>query len=178
MDTVTESEMAISMALCGGMGLIHYNMSTRQQIKEVTRVKHHVHGLIQNPITITPQNLVDILQLIEEKNFQFRTFPIVDDQGKLIGLLPGRVVKQRYKNRKVIDGMLARNEVYTIRDSEVGSDPIATADKFFSDHIGIHKLLVVDNEDKLQGLYTLSDIEQIIEETNENLKPARDSSFS
>ena len=178
MDTVTESEMAISMALCGGMGLIHYNMSTRQQIKEVTRVKHHVHGLIQNPITITPQNLVgDILQLIEEKNFQFRTFPIVDDQGKLIGLLPGRVVKQRYKNRKVIDGMLARNEVYTIRDSEVGSDPIATADKFFSDHIGIHKLLVVDNEDKLQGLYTLSDIEQIIEETNENLKPARDSSF-
>ena len=178
MDTVTESEMAIAMALCGGLGLIHYNMTTRQQVKEVARVKHHVHGLIQDPITITANKHVgDVLDLINEKDFQFRTFPIVDDKGKLLGLLPGRVVKQRYSQKKVTEGMLARNEVFTIRSSDVGSDPIATADKFFSDHIGIHKLLVVDEQDKLEGLYTLSDIEQIIGENDDQLRPARDNSF-
>ena len=178
MDTVTESEMAIAMALCGGMGLIHYNMSPKQQVKEVARVKHHVHGLIQDPITITADKHVgDVLNLINEKSFQFRTFPIVDEKGKLLGLLPGRVVKLRYSQKKVTEGMLARNEVFTIKSSEVGDDPIATADKFFSDHIGIHKLLVVDDEDRLQGLYTLSDIEQIIGENNEHLRPARDESF-
>ena len=178
MDTVTESEMAIAMALCGGMGLIHYNMSPKQQVKEVARVKHHVHGLIQDPITITADKHVgDVLNLINEKSFQFRTFPIVDEKGKLLGLLPGRVVKLRYSQKKVTEGMLARNEVFTIKSSEVGDDPIATADKFFSDHIGIHKLLVVDDEDRLQGLYTLSDIEQIIGENNEHLRPARDENF-
>ena len=178
MDTVTESDMAIAMALCGGIGLIHYNMSNRNQVKEVARVKYHVHGLIQDPITITADKLVgDVLSLIREKNFQFRTFPIVDKQEKLLGLLPGRVVKERYKNRKVTEGMLARNEVYTINENEVGNDPIATADKFFSEHMGIHKLLVVDKEDRLRGLYTLSDIERIMEENRDHLKPARDSKF-
>ena len=62
--------MAIAMALCGGMGIIHYNMSNRQQIKEVTRVKYHVHGLIQDPITITADKLIgDVLKLIEERIF-------------------------------------------------------------------------------------------------------------
>ena len=73
--------------------------------------------------------------------------------------------------------MLARNQVYTIRENEVGSDPIETADKFFSKHMGIHKLLVVDKEDRLHGLYTLSDIERIMEENRDHLKPARDSKF-
>ena len=178
MDTVTESNMAIAMALCGGMGLIHYNMSMRAQVKEIARVKYHVHGLIQDPITVTADKLVgDVLQLIEQKNFQFRTFPIVDDKERLLGLLPGRVVKERYKNRKVTDGMLARDEVYTISESEVGNDPIATADRFFSEHMGIHKLLVVDNKDRLRGLYTLSDIERIIDENCDHLKPSRDSKF-
>ena len=178
MDTVTESDMAIAMALCGGIGLIHYNMSNRNQVKEVARVKYHVHGLIQDPITITADKSVgDVLSLIDEKNFQFRTFPIVDDQERLLGLLPGRVVKQRYRNRKVTEGMLARNEVYTICENEVGSDPISTADQFFSKHMGIHKLLVVDKEDRLRGLYTLRDIERIMEENRDHLKPARDEKF-
>jgi IMP dehydrogenase len=73
MDTVTESDMAIAMSLCGGIGLIHYNMSNRNQVKEVARVKYHVHGLIQDPITITADKLVgDVLALIADKNFQFR----------------------------------------------------------------------------------------------------------
>ena len=95
----------------------------------------------------------DVLALIQEKSFQFRTFPIVDDEGKLLGLLPGRVVKERYRDRKVTEGMLQRNEVYSIRESEVGADPIETADRFFSKHMGIHKLLVVDGSDRLRGLH-------------------------
>jgi len=178
MDTVTESEMAIGMALNGGLGLIHYNMTQRQQVKEVARVKHHVHGLIQDPICFSADHFIgDVLKTIEEKNFQFRTFPIVDEDGKLLGLLPGRVVKERYRDHKVTDGMLPRDKVFTIRESEVGDDPIVTADQFFSKHMGIHKLLVVDDQDRMRGLYTLSDIERIMDESSGHLKPSRDSKF-
>src|SRR5205823_10442446 len=90
MDTVTESRMAIAMALSGGLGLIHYNMSDREQLSEVSRVKNHVHGLIQEPIRTAPDQMIgDVLNLIEKKHFAFSTFPVVDSQGKLIGLLPG-----------------------------------------------------------------------------------------
>ena len=94
-----------------------------------------------------------------------------------MGLLPGRVVKNRYRNRKVTEGMLSREEVYTIKQSEVGDDPIAKADQFFSDHMGIHKLLVVDEEDKLEGLIHIEDIERITGEVGIQLKPARDENF-
>src|SRR5580698_6828422 len=94
MDTVTESRMAIAMALNGGLGLIHYNMPERQQLSEVTRVKYHVHGLIQEPIKVSPDQFIgDVLQLIDERHFSFSTFPIVDEQERLLGLLPGHVVR-------------------------------------------------------------------------------------
>jgi IMP dehydrogenase len=76
MDTVTESRMAIAMALNGGLGLIHYNMPAREQVKEVARVKRHIHGLIQDPITVAPDQLIgDVLAMIEAKRFSFSTFP-------------------------------------------------------------------------------------------------------
>src|SRR5207244_12694423 len=52
MDTVTEARMAIALALNGGLGLIHYNLPERQQLSEVSRVKNHIHGLIQDPIKV------------------------------------------------------------------------------------------------------------------------------
>src|ERR671931_606743 len=55
MDTVTESRMAIAMALNGGLGLVHYKMPEKQQLSEVSRVKNHVHGLIQDPVRVTPR---------------------------------------------------------------------------------------------------------------------------
>ena len=178
MDTVTESRMATAMALAGGLGLIHYNMTERQQLSEVSRVKYHIQGLIQEPIKVSPQmHIGDVLNLIDERHFSFSTFPVVDESGKLLGLLPGHVVKPRYATKLVSEAMTPRQEVHTINEKELVPDPIACADQFFSEHIGIHKLLVVDNDDKLRGLFTISDIERINQERNAQLKPARDSQF-
>ncbi|CAI8342324.1 MAG: Inosine-5'-monophosphate dehydrogenase [Opitutia bacterium UBA7350] len=178
MDTVTESKMAIQMALNGGLGLIHYNMSDEKQVHEVTRVKNHIHGYIQEPIKAAPnQKIGEILEYIEARGFGFSTFPVVDDKNKLLGLLPGRVVKARYANRLVSDAMTPRDQVYTINENEITQDPIKTADDFFTQHLGIHKLLVVDNQDHLCGLFTLSDIERIDTESQQTVKPARDELF-
>ncbi len=178
MDTVTESRMAIAMALNGGLGLIHYNMSESEQLRHVSRVKNHVHGLIQEPITVTPDKLIgDVLEMVEARRFDFRTFPVVDESGKLVGLLSGHVVKHRYASRKVSDALTPRDQVQTIRKKELGSNPIARADKFFTDHPGIHKLLVVDDKDHLHGLFTMSDVERITQEKKAQFKPARDAHF-
>jgi IMP dehydrogenase len=178
MDTVTESRMAIAMAANGGLGLIHYNMPERQQLSEVSRVKNHVHGLIQEPITVAPNQLIgDVLKMIEERKFAFGTFPVVDEKGKLVGLLSGHVVKPRYAKRKVAEALTPRAQVHTIRQKELGKDPITRADKFFTEHLGIHKLLVVDDKDHLRGLFTMSDIERIAQERNAQFKPARDANF-
>jgi IMP dehydrogenase len=178
MDTVTESRMAIAMALNGGLGLIHYNMPEREQLSAVGRVKNHVHGLIQEPIKAAPDQLIaDVLALIEKKHFAFSTFPVVDGQGKLVGLLPGHVIKHRYAKRKVAEALTPRTQVQTVQKKELGRDPIAKADKFFTDHPGIHKLLVVDEQDRLHGLFTLSDVERITQERNAQFKPARDAHF-
>ncbi|HEV2434534.1 MAG TPA: IMP dehydrogenase [Verrucomicrobiae bacterium] len=178
MDTVTEARMAIAMALNGGLGLIHYNMPERQQLSEVSRVKNHVHGLIQEPIKVSPdQSIGDVLALIEQKKFGFSTFPVVDKKGKLVGLLSGHVVKPRYAKKKVSEALTPRAQVHTIKQKDLGKDPIARADKFFTEHIGIHKLLVVDDDDHLQGLITMSDVERITQERNAQFKPARDAHF-
>jgi IMP dehydrogenase len=178
MDTVTESQMAIAMALNGGLGLIHYNMPESEQLKQVSRVKYHVQGLIQDPIKVSPDlHIADVLELIEEKRFGFSTFPVVDAQGKLVGLLSGHVVKPRYAAKTVAEALTPRAQVHTVTRRELGNDPIALADKFFTEHVGIHKLLVVDDEDRLHGLITMSDVEKITQERKAQFKPARDSQF-
>src|SRR6185312_4175604 len=111
MDTVTGSRMAIAMALNGGLGLIHYNMPEREQLSEVSRVKFHVHGLIQEPITVSPEQFIgDVLELIEQKKFAFGTFPVVDGKGKLVGLLSGHVVKPRYAKKKISEALTPRKQ--------------------------------------------------------------------
>ncbi|HLS28757.1 MAG TPA: IMP dehydrogenase, partial [Opitutales bacterium] len=178
MDTVTEAPMAIALSLNGGMGLIHYNMPARAQIKEVSRVKRHIQGLIQDPISISPDRHVgDVLDLIAKKSYAFRTFPVVDEKGKLLGLLSGKVVKERYRNLSVSRAMTPRENLVTLREAEITPNPIQVADRFFTEHIGIHKLLVVDNEDRLRGLLTLSDVERILAEEKSHRKSSRDSSF-
>ena len=101
----------------------------------------------------------------------------MDGTGKLVGLLSGHVVKHRYAKRKVADALTPRGQVHTINKKELGRDPIARADKFFTDHPGIHKLLVVDDKDHLHGLFTMSDLERIAQERSAQFKPARDAHF-
>jgi IMP dehydrogenase len=178
MDTVTESRMAIAMALNGGMGLIHYNMPARDQVKEVARVKRHIHGLIQDPITVRPdQSVADVLRLIEQKNYDFRTFPVLDDAGVLVGLLPGATVRERYRSKNVAEAMTPRRDIHTVHERSLQPDPIKAADTFFTEHVGIHKMLVVDDDDRLRGLVTFSDVDRITAEANARRKPARDSAF-
>jgi IMP dehydrogenase len=178
MDTVTESRMAIAMALNGGMGLIHYNMPAKEQVKEVARVKRHIHGLIQDPITVAPEQLIgDVLAMIDARRFAFSTFPVLDTEGKLVGLLSGNVVKDRYKTKKVADVMTPRVQLITEKQKAVAKDPIKAADKFFSGHVGINKMLVVDDADHLRGLVTASDVERITAETKSRRKPSRDAEF-
>jgi IMP dehydrogenase len=178
MDTVTESRMAIAMAQNGGMGLIHYNMSEKDQLREVSRVKNHVHGLIQDPITVHPEkSIAYVLDLIDRKGFTFSTFPVVDEHGKLVGLLPGSVVRLRYSDRLVKEALTPRDQVFTLTEKELGNDPIARADQFFADHPRIDKLMVVDDADRLRGLFTLSDVDRIAQEVQAQFKPARDEQF-
>lgn len=178
MDTVTESRMAIAMALNGGLGLIHYNMPAKEQVKEVARVKRHIHGLIQDPITVSPDALIgEVLAMIDQRRFTFSTFPVIDADGKLAGLLSGNVVKDRYRTKKVAEVMTPRAELITELESAVAQDPIAAADKFFSTHIGINKMLVVNARDELRGMVTSSDVEKITSESKARRKPARDAQF-
>src|SRR5437870_1005858 len=85
MDTVTESELAIAMAREGGMGILHKNMSIEKQASEVDRVKRSESGMIQNPITLKPEETVwDANRLMER--YQISGFPIVNSNDELIGI--------------------------------------------------------------------------------------------
>jgi IMP dehydrogenase len=178
MDTVTESRMAIAMALNGGMGLIHYNMPLRDQVKEVARVKRHIHGLIQDPITVRPDMRVgDVLELIEHRKFDFRSFPVVEEDGRLAGLLTGSAVKEVYRHRSVTEAMTPRKSLLTVNQRGVTHDPIKQAEKFFAENVGITKMLIVDDGDHLRGLITISDIEKILSEAKTRRRASRDASF-
>ena len=102
---------------------------------------------------------------------------MVDEGGKLIGLLSGSVVRERYRNIEVTKAMTPRESLFTLNEKNIDGDPIAAADRFFNEHIGIHKSLVINDDDQLKGLFTLSDVEQITAERSSLLKPSRDSSF-
>jgi IMP dehydrogenase len=170
--------MAIAMALNGGLGLIHYNMAPRDQVKEVARVKRHIHGLIQDPITVAPGQLIgDVLGMIDARRFAFSTFPVVDEAGLLSGLLSGNVVKDRYRTKRVADVMTPRAQLRTVDQRDVAQDPIRAADRFFSENVGSNKMLVVDAAGALRGLITASDVERITGEAKSRRKPARDQEF-
>jgi IMP dehydrogenase len=115
--------------------------------------------------------------MIDQKRFDFRTFPVVDSAGKLAGLLSGNLVKERYKSRKVAEVMTPRKQLITMQEKLMAADPIKAADRFFTDNIGIHKILVVDDRDCLRGLVTSSDVERITSEAKSHRKPARDAHF-
>jgi IMP dehydrogenase len=155
MDTVTEHEMAIALAMHGGIGVIHKNLSPEQQAKEVEKVKHHVHGLIRTPITVSPnQKVREVLQMCDEKGRRFRTFPVVED-GALCGVVTSQDFGIPISEDTKISDIMTR-EVLTIGKEATPEQAL--------EMMRAHKkkvLPVVGEDGKtLVGLYLKSDVER------------------
>lgn len=159
MDTVTEDQMAIAMATHGGLGIIHYNMTREEQIKQVAKVKHHIHGVIDNPITLSPEmTIAEVLGLKREKWYSFGTFPVVDTEWKLLWLISSSHLNNLYNARQVGAIMTNREDLTTIQDTELWENPIQTALRFFQENPWKNKLPIVNEHNVLKWLITLSDI--------------------
>jgi len=154
MDTVTEDSMAIAIAREGGIGIIHKNMSIEKQAGEVDKVKRSESGMILKPITLTPDRKIkDALSLMEK--FKVSGFPIVDDNGKLIGILTNRDLRFETNGEIKIKEIMTKENLVT---APVGTD-LNKAEVILHKH-KIEKLPVVDKKGKLKGLITFKDIQK------------------
>jgi IMP dehydrogenase len=160
MDTVTESKMAIAMALHGGIGVIHKNLTPQRQASIVGTVKHYLNGLISTPITFhVGQTLADVRRTREEKGYNFSGFPILDDQDHLVGILTAADIKFAADASAKIEDVMTRNLI----TAPPGTD-IETAYKLMVEH-KIGKLPLVENG-KLVGLYSFADVQSLIRNVN------------
>jgi IMP dehydrogenase len=152
MDTVTESDMAMAIAREGGIGVIHKNMSIDRQAAEVDRVKRSESGMILNPITLGPDRpLREASQLMAR--FKISGVPIVDDAGKLVGIITNRDLQfERQLDRPIKDAM-TKDKLVT---APVGTT-MEDAERLLGKH-RIEKLPVVDKQGVLRGLITIKDI--------------------
>lgn len=152
MDTVTESDMAIAMARAGGIGVIHKNMPIDRQAAEVDRVKRSESGMIMNPITLGPgRPLRDAHTLM--RRFKISGVPIVDDNGRLIGIITNRDLQFERNLDQPIEQAMTRENLVT---APVGTG-LDEAERILARH-RIEKLPVVDDAGILRGLITVKDI--------------------
>jgi IMP dehydrogenase len=152
MDTVTEAEMAIAMARAGGIGVIHKNMSIDRQAAEVDRVKRSESGMILNPITLGPDRPVrEAYSLM--RRFKISGVPIVDGDGRLIGIITNRDLQFERNLDQPIREAMTKEKLIT---APVGTD-LDEAERILARH-RIEKLPVVDSKGILKGLITVKDI--------------------
>ncbi len=157
MDTVTESRMAIAIAREGGIGIIHKNMSISDQVDEVDKVKRSENGVIVNPFSLTADKTVSEADELMGK-YKISGVPIVDDNGRLVGILTNRDL------RFITDYSIKISEVMTKEDlvtAPVGTD-LEGAQKILMQH-KIEKLPLVDKNGMLKGLITIKDIEKAVQ---------------
>lgn len=153
MDTVTNARMAISMAREGGIGVIHKNMSIEDQALEVDRVKRSEHGIITDPIFLSPEHTIqDALEIMER--YHISGIPITVD-GKLVGILTNRDLRFEEDFSKKIFLVMTKERLIT---GSVGTTLEEAKD--ILQHHRIEKLPIVDNEGYLRGLITTKDIEK------------------
>ena len=152
MDTVTESDMAIAMAREGGIGVIHKNMPIDRQAAEVDRVKRSESGMILHPITLGPDRPVrEAVRLMER--FHISGVPIVDDAGRLVGIITNRDLQFERELDRPIREAMTKDRLVT---APVGTT-LDEAEQILAKH-RIEKLPVVDAHGILQGLITIKDI--------------------
>ncbi len=152
MDTVTEAEMAIAMARAGGIGVIHKNMTIDRQAAEVDRVKRSESGMIMNPITLGPDRPIREAATLM-KRFRISGVPIVDAQGKLIGIITNRDLQFERDLDQPIHMAMTKEGLVT---APVGTT-LDEAQRTLAKH-RIEKLPVVDEHGILRGLITVKDI--------------------
>ena len=156
MDTVTESRMAIAMAQAGGMGVIHKNLNVEDQAREVRRVKRFESGIVYNPVTLRPdQTLADAKALIERYNFT--GFPVVDDNGRVMGIVTNRDMRFATSDDQPISTMMTLEDLAVLREPADRDEAISLMKSR-----RIEKLLVTDDSGVLTGLLTLKDTEQAV----------------
>jgi IMP dehydrogenase len=154
MDTVTESQTAISMARQGGIGIIHKNMGIQVQVTEVERVKKSESGMIVDPITMDPNRRVqDVLAVMEK--YHISGVPIVEGP-RLVGIVTNRDLRFETNLKKKVSEVMTKERLITARVGINLEDSKALLHKN-----RIEKLLVVDDQGNLKGLITIKDIEKI-----------------
>lgn len=160
MDTVTESSMAVAMAMMGGIGVIHKNLSIEEQVKEVAIVKHHMHGLIFDPVVFHVDDTVEsIMQRRNQKGYKFSGFPIVDDEGRLTGIITGADLKFCTDQKARVAEVMTPAPMTAPPDTSL-QEAYAIMKK---NKIG--KLPLV-SDGKLVSLYSFADVSNLIERVN------------
>ena len=169
MDTVTEAPMAISMAMMGGIGVIHKNLDAEDQAAHVSRVKHHLNGLIQDPVTFNATDTLKIISDSREKNrYTFSGFPIVDKNKKLVGILTSKDIRFSPSKTALVSEIMTKKVITASPNTNLKQ----AYDIMLKQKIG--KLPLVKNG-KLVGLYSFADVKSLIK----NVEPLfnRDSNY-
>ncbi|KAA0911189.1 IMP dehydrogenase [Pusillimonas sp. ANT_WB101] len=152
MDTVTESRLAIAMAQEGGIGIIHKNLSTDEQAREVSRVKRHEFGIVIDPVTVTPTMKVrDAISL--QRQHGFSGLPVVEG-GKLVGIVTNRDL--RFEDRLDLplrDVMTPQDRLITMHEGAT----LEEAQSLMHKH-RLERVLIVNDKFQLRGLATVKDI--------------------
>ena len=160
MDTVTESRLAIAMAQNGGLGVIHKNFTIEAQAAEVDKVKRSESGMIVDPVTCRPtQKISEALEVMA--NFRISGVPVVDERGKLVGILTNRDLRFETRMDLPISERMTKENLVTCPPGTT----LEQAKELLHRH-RIEKLLVVDKAGALKGLITVKDIQKQIKYPN------------
>ncbi|EIC22665.1 IMP dehydrogenase [Thiorhodovibrio frisius] len=154
MDTVTEGRLAIAMALEGGIGIVHKNMSIERQAREVLGVKKYESGIIRDPITVAPDTSVgEVLQITRAHNIS--GVPVTEG-GKLVGIVTSRDLRFETRMAAPVSAiMTGRERLVTVREGAAREEVLSLLHKH-----RIEKVLVVNDDFELRGLITVKDIQK------------------
>lgn len=153
MDTVTEAKLAISMAQEGGIGIIHKNMSPGEQARVVEKVKRHESGVVTQPQVVSPSmSIGDVIYLC--KKYKISSVPVVEEDGQVVGIVTNRDL--RFETR--LD--LPISEIMTPRSNLITVNPGTDIEqaRMVMHQNKLERVVIVDENNKLQGLITVKDI--------------------